>query len=285
MSTVDERTTEPDGQVELAIDGMTCASCANRVERKLNKLDGVTATVNYATEKAHVTVPDGFDPQQLLDTIDAAGYSATLPPPPQTEVDSAEAGDGSSSSSPAETAADRELEALRNRVIGSVVLSVPVILISMFPVLQFTNWQWLALTLTAPAGTRVTAVPLDGPGYRGAVAADGIEGGERTRPRFPTDAPFRDLLDAVIAARFDAIPDVFHRPNDALCDWLSECVTERGIRGLLCVSYTWCDLWRVEQRHLAAAVELPALFLELDGETCLSVRTLTRIEAFLESIS
>lgn len=121
--------------------------------------------------------------------------------------------------------------------------------------------------------------------FGGAVAADGIEGGERTRPRFSTDAPFRDLLDAVIAARFDAIPDVFHRPNDALCDWLSECVTERGIRGLLCVSYTWCDLWRVEQRHLAAAVELPAFFLELDGETCLSVRTLTRIEAFLESIS
>ena len=137
-------------QFDLDVGGMTCASCANRVERKLNKLDGVTATVNYATEKAHVTVPDGFDPQQLIDAIDAAGYSATLPPPPQPEDDGGQSGDGASSSNAGQTTADRELESLRNRLIGSVVLSVPVILISMFPALQFTNWQWLALTLTAP---------------------------------------------------------------------------------------------------------------------------------------
>ncbi|MFD5868233.1 heavy metal translocating P-type ATPase [Corynebacterium sp. NPDC060344] len=129
---------------------MTCASCANRIERKLNKLDGVTAAVNYATEKAHVTAPEGFDPQQLLDTVDAAGYSATLPPPPNAGGDGEKGVDGTSSSNGADTAADRELEALRNRVIGSVALAVPVILISMFPVLQFTNWQWLVLTLTAP---------------------------------------------------------------------------------------------------------------------------------------
>lgn len=147
--------TEVDGlEYDLAVSGMTCASCANRIERKLNKLDGVTAAVNYATEKAHVTVPDGFDPQQLLDVVDAAGYSATLPPPPKSaaDIDAEGAGgaNGTSSSNPADAAAERELEALRNRVIGSVALSVPVILISMFPVLQFTNWQWLALTLTAP---------------------------------------------------------------------------------------------------------------------------------------
>ena len=147
--------TDVDGlEYDLAVSGMTCASCANRIERKLNKLDGVTAAVNYATEKAHVTVPAGFDPQQLLDVVDAAGYSATLPPPPKSaaemEAEGAGGAGGTSSSNPADAAAERELEALHNRVIGSVALSVPVILISMFPVLQFTNWQWLALTLTAP---------------------------------------------------------------------------------------------------------------------------------------
>ncbi|MFC3849363.1 heavy metal translocating P-type ATPase [Corynebacterium hansenii] len=137
-------------ELDLDITGMTCASCANRIERKLNKLDGVTAAVNYATERAHVTVPADYDPQQLLDTVDAAGYSATLPPPPRAAADEGAGADEASSSDGTETAADRELEALRNRVIGSVALAVPVILISMFPVLQFTNWQWLALTLTAP---------------------------------------------------------------------------------------------------------------------------------------
>ena len=136
----------PGLEVDLDITGMTCASCANRIERKLNKLDGVTASVNYATERAHVTAPDGYDPQLLLDTVDAAGYGATLPKPKAEDG----AGAGASSSEDADTPADRELEALRNRVIGSVALSVPVIAISMFPALQFTNWQWLVLTLTAP---------------------------------------------------------------------------------------------------------------------------------------
>ncbi|PMC61908.1 copper-translocating P-type ATPase [Corynebacterium xerosis] len=138
--------TVPGLEVDLDIMGMTCASCANRIERKLNKLDGVTASVNYATERAHVTAPDGYDPQLLLDTVDAAGYGATLPKPKAQDG----AGAGTSSSEDAHTPADRELEALRNRVIGSVALSVPVIAISMFPALQFTNWQWLVLTLTAP---------------------------------------------------------------------------------------------------------------------------------------
>ena len=66
-------------QVELAITGMTCASCANRIERKLNKLDGVTATVNYATEKAKVVFPDDLDPDELVRTVEQAGYGATFP--------------------------------------------------------------------------------------------------------------------------------------------------------------------------------------------------------------
>lgn len=158
MSTPADVTDPAEGPTyDLDITGMTCASCANRVERKLNKLEGVTATVNYATEKAHVIVPEGLDPQQLIDTIDAAGYGATLPPPPApAPVAGAAGGAGGdaagavASQSTGRTAAELELEGLRNRLIGAVVLAVPVIMISMFPALQFTNWQWLALTLTAP---------------------------------------------------------------------------------------------------------------------------------------
>ena len=138
----------PGFEIDLDISGMTCAACANRVERKLNKLDGVTATVNYATERAHVTAPEGYEAQLLLDTVDKAGYKAHLPAPPP----SAAGGDGAAGASESEgkTPAERELTALRQRAIGAAVLSIPVILISMFPALQFTNWQWLALTLTAP---------------------------------------------------------------------------------------------------------------------------------------
>src|SRR5947209_12763471 len=70
-------------RIELALGGMTCASCANRIERKLNKLDGVTATVNFATEKATVSYPEDLSPDELVTTVEAAGYTATLPPPPQ----------------------------------------------------------------------------------------------------------------------------------------------------------------------------------------------------------
>ncbi|MFI9593893.1 heavy metal translocating P-type ATPase [Nonomuraea sp. NPDC052265] len=124
--------------VELAIGGMTCASCANRIERKLNKMDGVTATVNYATEKAKVTFPEGVDPQQLIAQVEAAGYTAALPAPPRTE---GEAG---------EREPEDELRPLRSRLITSVVLAVPVIAMAMIPPLQFTNWQWLSLVLAAP---------------------------------------------------------------------------------------------------------------------------------------
>ncbi|MET9342662.1 heavy metal translocating P-type ATPase [Nonomuraea sp. NPDC003804] len=123
--------------VELSIGGMTCASCANRIERKLNKMDGVTATVNYATEKAKVTFPDGLDPQLLVAEVEKAGYTAELPRPRAEER-------------PQEEAEEDELRPLRNRLVTALVLSVPVIAMAMVPPLQFTNWQWLSLTLAAP---------------------------------------------------------------------------------------------------------------------------------------
>ncbi len=89
-----ENTAAPAGDtdtLELAISGMTCASCANRIERKLNKLDGVTATVNYATEKAHVGYPAGVAPADLVATVEHAGYGATLPRP-ATQFEPTDAG-------------------------------------------------------------------------------------------------------------------------------------------------------------------------------------------------
>ena len=153
------------GGIELAIGGMTCASCANRIERKLNKLDGVSATVNYATEKARVTVPDDFDPALLIEEVEKTGYTAALPAPrttsqpPTTGGTSAGAAAASASDPAAADAApgtqdadadDPELTALRHRLIGSIVLSVPVIAMAMIPALQFTYWQWASLTLAAP---------------------------------------------------------------------------------------------------------------------------------------
>ncbi|MFO7400787.1 MAG: heavy metal translocating P-type ATPase [Actinomycetales bacterium] len=119
--------------VELSITGMTCASCANRIERKLNKLDGVIATVNYATEKATVTIPEGFDPELLVAEVEKAGYGARL----------------SSAERPRDEDADG-LAALRARLITSVVLAVPVIAMAMVPALQFPYWQWVSLALTLP---------------------------------------------------------------------------------------------------------------------------------------
>ncbi|WP_433362373.1 heavy metal translocating P-type ATPase [Streptosporangium sp. CA-115845] len=128
------------GTVELSIGGMTCASCANRIERKLNKLDGVSATVNYATEKAKVTFGEGIDPQDLIAEVEKTGYTAALPVQP----DSGTQQDGSQSD-PAD-----ELQPLRQRLVTAVVLAVPVIAMAMIPALQFTNWQWLSLVLAAP---------------------------------------------------------------------------------------------------------------------------------------
>ena len=118
--------------VELSIGGMTCASCANRIERKLNKLDGVTATVNYATEKAKVTFPAELDPQALVQEVEKAGYTAELPHEEPEEKP------------------ERPDNSLRDRLLVAIVLSVPVVAMAMIPALQFRYWQWLSLVLAAP---------------------------------------------------------------------------------------------------------------------------------------
>ncbi|GAA3138103.1 hypothetical protein GCM10017687_63410 [Streptomyces echinatus] len=130
-------------EVELAIGGMTCASCAARVEKKLNRMDGVEATVNYATEKAKVTFREDIAVADLIATVEATGYTAREPEPVRTE---AETGTG-----PAGEA--DELRPLRQRLTTAVVLAVPVIAMAMVPVLQFEYWQWLSLTLAAPVVT------------------------------------------------------------------------------------------------------------------------------------
>ncbi|MEU1625827.1 heavy metal translocating P-type ATPase [Streptomyces sp. NPDC020096] len=126
-------------EAELEIGGMTCASCAARIEKKLNRMDGVTATVNYATERAKVTYDHGLTVADLIATVEATGYTAALPAPPQAEQ-AQESPEG----------APDELAPLRQRLLTAIVLALPVIAMAMIPALQFRNWQWLSLTLTAP---------------------------------------------------------------------------------------------------------------------------------------
>jgi Cu+-exporting ATPase len=128
--------------VELEIGGMTCASCAARVEKKLNRMPGVEASVNYATEKARVLLPDGVSIEDAIATVEATGYSATLPAPRRTDPRPAGA--------QGEVPDDPEVESLRQRLLVSAALTVPVAAMSMVPAWQFDNWQWLALTLAAP---------------------------------------------------------------------------------------------------------------------------------------
>ncbi|MEU9573455.1 heavy metal translocating P-type ATPase [Streptomyces massasporeus] len=131
--------TGTDAEVELAIGGMTCASCAARIEKKLNRMDGVTATVNYATEKARVSYSGDVSVGDLIATVEATGYTAQEPTPPAPETGPSEEPD--------------ELRPLRERLITAVVLSVPVVAMAMVPALQFEYWQWLSLTLAAPVVT------------------------------------------------------------------------------------------------------------------------------------
>ncbi|MFD8571259.1 heavy metal translocating P-type ATPase [Streptomyces sp. NPDC057694] len=131
-------TVAPPERVELAIGGMTCASCAARIEKKLNRMDGVEATVNYATEKAQVSYADGVSVADLIAKVEATGYTAHEPEPPAAEE--------------AEEA-DDELLSLRQRLITAVVLAAPVVAMAMIPPLQFEYWQWLSLTLAAPVVT------------------------------------------------------------------------------------------------------------------------------------
>jgi Cu+-exporting ATPase len=124
-------------QVNLQIEGMTCTSCAARIEKRLNKLDGVTATVNFATEQAHVDRPSGVSTDQLVAAVEAAGYTAA-PVRPGGQ------GSGGDEVEPDQT------RPLRDRVLISALLTGPVLAIAMIPALQFDNWQWLSLTLAAP---------------------------------------------------------------------------------------------------------------------------------------
>src|SRR6185437_1543631 len=123
-------TTETQAGIELAIGGMTCASCAARVEKKLNRMDGVTATVNFATEKARVEAGPGVAVADLIAVVESTGYTARVPQPARPR-DGATADGGD------------EPGGLRRLVI-TAALSVPVIALSMVPALQFRSWQWLA---------------------------------------------------------------------------------------------------------------------------------------------
>ncbi len=123
-------TTTQQQSIELDIDGMTCASCAARIEKKLNKVDGVTASVNYATEKARVLTDAPIPVADLIAVVEQTGYHAALPDPAKPEVDHA--------------------KELQTRVVVSAILAIPVIALAMVPAWQFPGWQWVSLALTVP---------------------------------------------------------------------------------------------------------------------------------------
>ena len=126
--------------VDLAVGGMTCASCAARIEKKLNRIDGVTATVNYATEKARISYPAHVAPEDLVATVVATGYTATLLAVPTP--------DGAAGEPPSPES--DEAACYRQRLLVSLTLTVPVLVLAMVPALQFRNWQWASLTLASP---------------------------------------------------------------------------------------------------------------------------------------
>ncbi|MFD4633726.1 heavy metal translocating P-type ATPase [Streptomyces sp. NPDC058284] len=132
-------------EVELAVGGMTCASCSSRIERKLNRVEGVTATVNLATEKARIEYAAGVEVGRLIALVEKLGYTAEEIVPP------APAPDDRADAAAAPTTADiTEPDTLRQRLTVSALLSLPVVLLAMVPALQFDSWQWLSLTLAAP---------------------------------------------------------------------------------------------------------------------------------------
>ncbi|MCP3818828.1 heavy metal translocating P-type ATPase [Streptomyces sp. A3M-1-3] len=125
---------------------MTCASCAARIERKLNKLPGVRASVNFATANARVSHPDDVTPQKLIEVVKATGYGASLPAPPASAETGAAADGGGGPASDEK----RHVRALRDRLLVSTALTVPVVMLSMIPAMQFRFWQWLAFALASP---------------------------------------------------------------------------------------------------------------------------------------
>ncbi|MDG4803292.1 heavy metal translocating P-type ATPase [Micromonospora sp. WMMD980] len=138
MTTTGKALPTAPNQIELTIGGMTCASCAARIEKKLNRMDGVEATVNYATEKATVRYADEVAPDDLIATVEKTGYTAVVPPPP-TRTEATTAGEPVN-----------ELRGARTRLWVSAVLTLPVIVLAMVPAWQFDHWQWASLTLAAP---------------------------------------------------------------------------------------------------------------------------------------
>ena len=129
--------------IEVQVGGMTCASCAARVERTLNRLPGVQAEVNFATDSARVIAEPEISVDEVIAAIEGAGYTAELA---RGAVVGAEEEEATDETTP-------EVEALRQRLIACVVLTVPVVLLAMIPALQFRNWQWLSLVLAAPVAT------------------------------------------------------------------------------------------------------------------------------------
>lgn len=141
---------------ELTIGGMTCAPCAARVEKKLNKLDGVGATVNFATGTTQVSFPAVLPVTELISVVEQVGYTAARPAPPRSElVGTAAEEDGAD-----------ETAALRQRLLVSLALAIPVVALAMIPLLQFRSWQWACLALASPV-----AVWGAWPFHRAAVAS------------------------------------------------------------------------------------------------------------------
>ena len=155
--------TETTRRVDLDVTGMTCASCVGRVERKLGKLEGVTASVNLPLEQATVTAPAGVSDEELVAAVEKAGYGATVRRPAPPAGHAGHAGHAHTSEHGEEHAADHDgvdhhdhmahgpsEDVLKPRLIGAAVLTVPLVLISMVPALQFPHWGWVAFALAAP---------------------------------------------------------------------------------------------------------------------------------------
>jgi Cu+-exporting ATPase len=146
--------TDTDRRVDLVVSGMTCAACASRIEKKLNRLDGITASVNYATESANVVIDDptrtaGEVIDALIHTVRSIGYDAALPAPLGAPI----ADSGGGTGEPESDTVDPALVALRQRLLTACLLGLPVLVMSMIPALQFRNWQWLSFALAAPVAT------------------------------------------------------------------------------------------------------------------------------------
>ena len=143
-------------RIDLEVTGMTCASCAARIEKKLNRIDGVRASVNYATDKARIELEPGHDvsPEELVAVVEDLGYGASLPQPePAPAAHDHPGGHGHGAHDHGTASAHdhtEPLEQARHRLLVSAALAIPVLVLSMVPALQFESWQWLALTLASP---------------------------------------------------------------------------------------------------------------------------------------